>query len=386
MPQVNAAFARQAFHTLNQKTGETIQQFATRLRQAPKDCGFQADTDNQIRDAILSKCTSDYVRRKLLEEGPTLTLARSVELASQCERIEEQMSVISLRPDTGTVNQVVQKRDKREKGSKGYTRNKHAERKYEKVDRKYYRCGHKDHLSRDQTCPARGQVCHICNGKDHFSKMCHTKNPKKNRVNNVEEAEYAFLVQEKTMSEKLTVLVGGVKLRLLIDSGATNNVIDEDTWEDPKQNRVKFKSYIPETERKLYSYSSNQPLTVKGAFLCEVIISNRTEQAEFIVIRGKGEPLLGRETAIKLGVLKIGADISAMIELKQALQQKYPEVFNGVGKLNTNQIRYYEYDVLLSTTSDKIIDSLESIFSRHGLPITCTTPNQKKLGQYGKRK
>lgn len=67
VPQVNAAFTRQAFHKLNQKTGETIQQFATRLRQAAKDCGFQADSDNQIRDAILSKCTSDYVRRKLLE-------------------------------------------------------------------------------------------------------------------------------------------------------------------------------------------------------------------------------------------------------------------------------------------------------------------------------
>ncbi len=78
--------------------------------------------------------------------------------------------------------------------------------------------------------------------------------------------------------------------------------------------------------------------TVKGAFQCEVSISNRTEQAEFIVIRGKGEPLLGIETAIMLGVLKIGADISAVIELKQTLQQKYPEVFNGVGKLNTNQI------------------------------------------------
>ncbi|KAF7709013.1 hypothetical protein HF521_018070, partial [Silurus meridionalis] len=33
--------------------------------------------------------------------------------------------------------------------------------------------------------------------------------------------------------------------------------------------------------------------------------------------------------------------------------------------------RYYEYEILTSTISDKIIDSLESIFSRHGLPITC---------------
>lgn len=171
--------------------------------------------------------------------------------------------------------------------------------------------------------------------------MCRTKHQKKNRVRNVEEADYAFAIQENTMSERLTFLVGGVKLTLLIDSGATNNVIDEDTWEDLKQSKIKCKSYVPEAERKLYTYSSNQPLTVKGAFKCEVNISNKTEQAEFIVIRGKGEPLLGRETAIKLGVLKIGADISAVMEIKQALQQKYPEVFSGVGKLNTNQVNLH---------------------------------------------
>lgn len=32
--------------------------------------------------------------------------------------------------------------------------------------------------------------------------------------------------------------------------------------------------------------------------------------------------------------------------------------------------RYYEYEILQSTTTDKVIDSLENIFSRHGLPIT----------------
>ena len=33
--------------------------------------------------------------------------------------------------------------------------------------------------------------------------------------------------------------------------------------------------------------------------------------------------------------------------------------------------RYYEYDIMTSTTAEKVIDSLESIFSRHGLPISC---------------
>lgn len=109
VPQVNAAFSRQSFHQINQKQGETVQQFATRLRQAAKDCDFKDDTDNQIRDAILNKCTSDYVRRQLLEEGQGLTLVRTLMLATQCERVEEQMATMSMnRPatDTEAVNRV----------------------------------------------------------------------------------------------------------------------------------------------------------------------------------------------------------------------------------------------------------------------------------------
>lgn len=38
--------------------------------------------------------------------------------------------------------------------------------------------------------------------------------------------------------------------------------------------------------------------------------------------------------------------------------------------------RYYDYDVLTSTTTtEKVIDSLESIFSRHGLPVTLKSDN-----------
>lgn len=67
LPKVNAAFACQKFHRLQQKEGETVLQFVTRLRKEGKDCIFGADFDNQIRDAVLCKCRSDYVRRKLLD-------------------------------------------------------------------------------------------------------------------------------------------------------------------------------------------------------------------------------------------------------------------------------------------------------------------------------
>lgn len=37
--------------------------------------------------------------------------------------------------------------------------------------------------------------------------------------------------------------------------------------------------------------------------------------------------------------------------------------------------RYYDYDVMTTTTAEKLIDSLESVFSRHRLPVTCKSDN-----------
>lgn len=89
VPQVNSVFARQTFHQISQKPGETVQQFATRLKKAAKDCDFGTDADNQIRDAVLiMQCTSTYIKRKLLEEGQGLNLKRTLEVAAQCEKLK----------------------------------------------------------------------------------------------------------------------------------------------------------------------------------------------------------------------------------------------------------------------------------------------------------
>lgn len=47
---------------------ETIQLFATRLRWASKYFNYDEGTNNQIRDEILCKCSSAYIKWKLLEE------------------------------------------------------------------------------------------------------------------------------------------------------------------------------------------------------------------------------------------------------------------------------------------------------------------------------
>ena len=69
------------------------------------------DTDNQILDEVVCRFRCDYLRRKLLEGGPGLTLARTLDLAGQCEDVEMQMAKLSAdrvdpAPSSGHVNRV----------------------------------------------------------------------------------------------------------------------------------------------------------------------------------------------------------------------------------------------------------------------------------------
>ena len=99
------------------------------------------------------------------------------------------------------------------------------------------------------------------------------------------------------------------------------------------------------SSRKLYAYASQTPLDVIGTFSCEVSAGSNTASAKFCVINGEGDPLLGKDTATSLGVLKIGIGIAAVSAdpktIGGILQQKYPNVFSGVGKLKDRAVQLH---------------------------------------------
>ena len=134
-----------------------------------------------------------------------------------------------------------------------------------------------------------------------------------------------------------TVQVGGVDLKMLIDSGANSNIIDEGMWEQRKVKGVNVNhKLLPHKE--LYPYASSQPLPVKGSFKCTVSVCDRSTKAEVLVIKGRGMSLLGKITATELGVLKVGINIAMVTSKADSLKQHYPEVFEGVRKLKNKQI------------------------------------------------
>ena len=217
--RVNSAFARQTFHRISQNPGETVQHFVTRLRKADKDCDFGTDTDNQIRDAVFkNKCTSTYIKRKLLEEGHGLNLTRTLEVTSKCEKIKTQLAALSVKgKESESINRINERSDNPSTITQG---------RFHGRDKICYRCGLLEHFGRDRQCPT-------CRRKDDFGKVCKTKSYARQVGREPDDNDpgpqhdYAFSITEGEHSEMVTVQVGGVDLKMLIDSEANSNIIDE---------------------------------------------------------------------------------------------------------------------------------------------------------------
>ena len=188
-----------------------------------------------------------------------------------------------------------------------------------------YRCGNVGHYGRDPNCAARGKTCKKCGGANQFVQQCKTKSPRpakpgssgklkkaKRKVKYMQdvdedEDEYAFVVKSASQPGKIEVFIGGILVEMLVDSGASTNVIDKHLWSKMKRGKIEYVS--KKSNKKLYPYGSKQPLEVLGTFSALTKVGETVVKAEFVVIDGEGESLLGGETAEQLGVLQFGVRV-----------------------------------------------------------------------------
>ncbi|XP_062609444.1 uncharacterized protein K02A2.6-like [Saccostrea cucullata] len=315
---------------------ETIEQYITRLRQRAETCEFgnRDAIDERIRDQIIDKCVRHNLRRKLLEKGRNLNLTQVREIARALEDSERQATSIEGRAQgaiTGVVNKV------------SVQNKKHFAKKTNS------KC--EGHLRNDPKCPARGKKCHKCKQTGHFEKMCKTKDRgekrKPGKIHHItdqsgqsdEDKVYAFRVhQNSVLNDSPVVNVGNVDLSMIIHSGASCNIMGMPLWNYLKKNHINCVS--SKVEKKLYAYGSQQPLKVAGIFTATVKYNQTViPDVEFVVIEGEGQALLGRDTAVQLGVLQIVSSVSEAVNLdNRTVFEKYPNGFKGVGKLKSFQL------------------------------------------------
>ncbi|XP_062535563.1 uncharacterized protein K02A2.6-like [Armigeres subalbatus] len=124
---------------------------------------------------------------------------------------------------------------------------------------------------------------------------------------------YAFYSGNK--SNIITCCVGGVNQDMLVDSGADCNLITPEVWNKLKNAGVKIHSSVKGCARKLKAYGNERLLDVTGTFVADICVGRRSVKAEFFVVNGRQQCLLGDETSKQLGILKVGVDVNQVTKV-----------------------------------------------------------------------
>ncbi|KAI8516325.1 hypothetical protein Bbelb_049060 [Branchiostoma belcheri] len=135
--------------------------------------------------------------------------------------------------------------------------------------------------------------------------------------------------QAQKRAGTIDVEIGGVGVAgILIDSGATCNIISKGTWESLKRQQVEVRDQR-KGGKNFYAYGNNKPLPTLGTFKADVTCPSNAAvtEAEVVVMDGPGRNLLSKETAEKLGE-----------GLTAEEREKYKDAFTGVGLLKGREV------------------------------------------------
>lgn len=138
-----------------------------------------------------------------------------------------------------------------------------------------------------------------------------------------------------------SIKIENCEVKVLIDTGATVNVMDESIFQQLFANKVK----LQKSTSVLRSYQTNEnpsrPLTVMGKFDAVVESNTKIIPATFHVIKGNTnmEPLIGFQTAESLGLVVITNAVQTDPDtFTSNLLEEYADLFQGIGKMEGVQV------------------------------------------------
>ncbi|MCG8094404.1 MAG: DDE-type integrase/transposase/recombinase [Candidatus Thiodiazotropha endolucinida] len=365
-PQVNEEFEIFQFRQMKQTDFETVDDFATRLRQKAEYCGF-TDKTKEIKSQIIQGCKSAKLRRKVLQENLDLTnlllAARTMELASaQAREIEN--------GHNGALGSEQTNKVKTQKNKQMTVKHKQYQNQSRASQNKKVKCRNcgGDFPHRQGPCPAKGKFCAYCNKRDHFVSVCFKKKKQEKRQNRVKqvdldpvtctdsendtdesenaETDISFGItvnQVKRKPPKTEILINGLKCKLLVDTGSSINLLNESVL-----NKMKTRPKIYKTDTKAYAYGQKEKLPIIGKVNTTVETHRKITTADFYIIRGNNDSLLSYDTSVQLELIpeinSVQVPSSQSEQLNghtEKLVKQYSGLFEGIGKLKNRQIKLH---------------------------------------------
>ena len=128
-------------------------------------------------------------------------------------------------------------------------------------------------------------------------------------------------------SKKITITINKTKIPMIIDSGATCNIINSKIRQTLQADGIKFHK----SHRTIQPYCSDP---IKASVQADVKLNyeDRATTAQLICIEGTAPALLGRNTAEMLNVLNI-ENVSLCTDQIVNLESSFQGLTKGIGKL-----------------------------------------------------
>ncbi|XP_028411669.1 uncharacterized protein K02A2.6-like [Dendronephthya gigantea] len=384
-PEKNRIYQTYMFRQAAQQDNETIDEFHTRLRRLAKHCEF-TDVEFEIKMQIVCNGTSSRLRKKALKESnyslkDMLIDGRKSETSiAQASGMEEKFKDVQL-------NQV----EKRP------------------AEAMCYNCGFA-YPHGDRPCPAANSTCNACGIIGHFSRVCRKKQsrrfpksqlPKesprrreqskeqlkseskqKNHARAVNkhldsstetssEDDYVYTVKNKTKDHpktKTNIRINSTNINFIVDTGATVDVIDSQTYD-----RLKSSVKLCKSATQIFAYGSDKPLPLKGQFQATLESNKRYTVSVIHVVEGGSGNLLSAKTAQDLALIQL---VNKVTELETPLKPKVskPEVISknmeNTGKSNKSTDKSQPALASTPKCADKdiqeIIDKYANVFVGEG--------------------
>ena len=329
-PCANIPYSRHVFRETSQQSSETTLMFVTRLRELAVDCDFGSDIDGQIRDQVIERCVDKSLRVKYLTET-NITLSKILKMSQAYETAHRHAEQYE---NNTNVNFAQSKR----------------------VDRsqlKCFNCGSKGHFA--SNCRSRTKVNQKSNkssrqpeseeARSSYNSGPNRHSSKRHKVRcvddenvDVEESEvehssdeYCYAISNS--SQKIIVMVNDQPVSMIIDSGASCNLITPEIAD----NLIRHGAKRVSKETKIWPYGS--PPIVSTYYLDATVNFREVQtRAKLLVVDSNASSLMGKSTAEELGVLKIMVNALSNDELFSA----YPNVVNKkLGKLKDCEVKLH---------------------------------------------
>ena len=354
LPKKNADFEIFQFLQAKQHMDETTDQYVTRLRKLAAHCVF-ADLAKELKATIIQNCLSKPLRRFALREDK-LTLENLLSKARALEASEAQAKDIEVSLEKSESNSVqfVKKR----------------------ASQKCYRCGF-SWPHKNKPCPATDEAYRQCGKTGHFAKVCKSRSqskshkvsqprqnnrpvpkrtPQSSSIHQVHEKEnshqqtessdeeYIFTFEKIADSKmpKVTVKINDIPITMIVDTGASLDIIDEVTFQQLQQNA---NIQLGRTSAKLFAYGSHEQLPLLGKFTTVVETSRKLTPACLHVVKGNSGSLLSYKTAYALDLIRVEINTvqknDNVLVTVDDLETKYPSLFRGIGKLKNFEVKLH---------------------------------------------